>query len=175
MKTLLLPLLATLLCLPLHAEPEAKARELVRDQAELKQVMHSMIGIRNTLLFYTWGEQKAALRLSIDNKSTKFPVKATLHLFDEATTKEGLAKWLNNQHSDGLFIDAAKPTKSIELPEGVCAVTAHKLIDGGKKSRNGTFGEYEVTVTVKAHEIKGEAKLGAFEQKAKVYVKQVDG
>ena len=46
---------------------------------------------------------------------------------DEKTTEEGLKKWLNNQHSDGLFPEVPIPTSTGELPAGVCAVTGHKL------------------------------------------------
>jgi len=172
MKTPSRILLACLLALPLHAEPEAAARPLAFEKAEKKEVMHSMIGIRNTLLFYTWNDQKAALRLIIDNSSTESPVKGTIYLLDSSTTREGLAKWLNNQHSDGLFRDAAKPTKTVELPEGSCTVSEHKLLDANKKSRNGVFAEYEVTVTIKDLEEKGLFNLKGFKDKTKVFVKQ---
>lgn len=175
MKTSSSILLVCLLVLPLHAVPEAAASPLAVENAEKNEIMHSMIGIRNTLLFYTWNDQKAAVRLIIDNNSTKFPVKGTVYLFDPSTTKEGLAKWLNNQHSDGLFIDAARPTKTVDLPEGSCTVSEHKLLDANKESRNGIFGEYEVTVTVKDLEEKGLFKLKGFKDKTTVFVKQAAG
>ena len=176
MKTTPRILLACLLALlPLHAEPEAAARPLAVEKAEKKEIMHSMIGIRNTLLFYTWNDQKAAVLLTIDNSSTKFPVKGTVYLFDSSTTREGLAKWLNNQHSDGLFVDAAKPARTVELAEGSCTVSEHKLLGANKKSPNGIFDEYEVTVMFKDLEEKGLFKLKGFKDKTKVFVKQTEG
>lgn len=175
MKTQLPVLLSTLLCLPLGAEPTAAERTLTKDKAERKQVTSSMIGARDTLLFYTFGEQKAVLRLRIDNKTARFPVKGTVYLFAPTTTAEGLAKWLNNQHSDGLFPEVPEPTLTTKLPDGTCKVTELKLAEGKEKKPNGIFSKYEVKVAVKSHAVKGQFTLKAFEDLANVLVPQADG
>jgi len=37
---------------------------------------------------------------------------ATVYIFDDSVTEDGLKKWLNNQHSDGLFVDVPEPTST---------------------------------------------------------------
>lgn len=175
MKAPLVVLLVTLFSLPLGAEPGISGRTLAKNKAERKQVTSSMIGARDTLLFYTFGEQKAVLRLRIGNRTIPFPVKGTVYLFEPATTVEGLAKWLNNQHSDGLFPEVPEPTLTTDLPDGTCKVTGRKLVDGEVKRPNGIFRKYEVKVEVKPHAVKGRFALEAFEDRADVLVPQVDG
>lgn len=165
MKTAAL-LLAALLPLA-AAEPELAFKD-----AKKEQVRHSMIGIRDTILFYTFAEKSAVLVLKIDNTAAALPVTGTVHLFAPGTTAEALAKWVNNQHSDGLFIDAPEPTGAFKLPDGTCAVTARELT-GQEKQPNGedTFGDYKVKLTVKEHRVEGKFHLPAFEDEANVFVK----
>lgn len=168
MKTLLLaiPLLATFLT---AAEPE---RELAFKDAEKKQVRHSMVGQRDTLLFYTFPAQSAVLVLNIGNKGAALPVSGTVHLFTPGTKVDALARWVNNQHSDGLFPDVPEPTLSSKLPEGTCAVTARELV-GQEKSpvAEDIFADYKVKLAVKEHRVEGKYKLTAFGDEANVFVK----
>ena len=92
------------------------------------EVWQSMMGYRNTAVFYTFKDKKAVLQLVVGNKDTKFPVKATIVLFPEATTADGLKKWLNNQHSDALYPDAAQPEKVINLPDNLAESKKFKAL-----------------------------------------------
>lgn len=61
---------------------------------------------------------------------------ATVFLFPDETTLEGMERWINNLHSDALFPDAAEPTASIELPDRVFHARAgppleHEIGPGG--------------------------------------------
>ncbi len=163
-----IPILAALLCGSLTAaEPE-----LVFKDAKKEQVRHSMIGLRDTLLFYTFAEKNAVLVLRIDNKSAPLPVTGTVHLFAPGTTAEALAKWVNNQHSDGLFIDAPEPTGAFKLPDGTCTVTAREPVGQEKQALNeDVFADYKVKLTVKEHREAGKFHLPAFEDEAGVFVK----
>lgn len=163
-----IPILAALLCGSLTAaEPE-----LVFKDAKKEQVRHSMMGMRDTLLFYTFADKSAVLVLRIGNKDAALPVTGTVHLFAPDTTAEALGKWVNNQHSDGLFIDPPEPTASVKLPDGTCAVTARELT-GKEKQPNGedTFGDWKVKLTVKEHREAGKFHLTAFEDEANVFLK----
>lgn len=151
------------------ATTHALPLDVAGKQVQKKEVRHSMIGYRSTLLFYTFSEQKAVLRLQIGNTDNTFPVTAKIYSFDQAVTADGLKKWLNNQHSDALFGDAPRPASTHELPANVCAVTSHKLIDQSKQ-RNGTFDNYLVTLTVKNYKGNGLALTG-FSVDTKVHVK----
>jgi len=157
---------------PVVTPPVAADRILDGKKAHKQEVRHSMIGFRNTLLFYTFKDQQAILTLSIGNTDETFPVKGKLHLFDPATTEEDLKKWINNQHSDALFPDVPTPVFTGKLPEGSCRVTSHKQT-GMSKSPTGpaTFTNYEVKLSVKEHAIDKKVKLSTFTDTAKVHVK----
>lgn len=166
MKQLLLaiPLMATFL----YAEPE---RELAFKDAKKEQVRHSMIGPRDTLLFYSLAEQAAVLVVNISSKAP-LSATATIHLFAPGTKAEALGKWVNNQHSCGLFPDVPEPILSSKLPEDTCAVTARELV-GRENSPQGedVFADYKVKFTVKEHRVEGKYSLAAFGDEAGVFVK----
>ena len=165
MKTAAL-LLAALLPLA-AAEPELAFKE-----AKKEQVRHSMMGMRDTLLFYTFAEKSAVLVLNIGNKDAAMPVTGTVHLFAPGTTVKDLGKWVNNQHSDGLFPDVPKPSLSSKLPDGTCSVTARELT-GQEKQLDGknSYGDWKIKLSVKEQRVEGKFHLPAFEDEANVFVK----
>jgi hypothetical protein len=169
-KSLIVALLLTIISTPLYAGAE---RVLDQKKAEKLEVRHSMIGFRNTLLFYTFKDQQSILVLSIDNKDETFAVTGKIHLFDKATTEEDLKKWINNQHSDGLHPEIPKPTFTGELPKGSCKVTSHKKSGTSKNPTSPvTFNNYEVKLSVKKHAVDKKLKLSAFTDTSQVHVKK---
>ncbi len=134
------------------------------------EVTSSMIGFRDTLRFYVFEEAKAVLRVQIDNKDVKFPVSAKLYIFPGDTTSEGLDKWINNQHSDGLFIDAPEPKSTHEIPAASCTAKSHELVKAVEESF-GKFNNYSVTFGIKDVPALGGFKLKDFTDKATVLVK----
>lgn len=166
---LLIPAVAALL---LPSSLLAAERSLDLKEAQREEVRHSMIGPRDTLVFYSFGGAQAVMVLQVRNADATFPVSAKLHLFDPKTTAEDLAKWVNNQHSDGLFPDIPEPVESIDLPEGTCLVTAKKLVEEKKQGpMNETFQDYQLTIAVKARKVGGKFDLKAFEDKVGVFLK----
>ena len=167
LKPAIVVLLLFTISTPLYAD-----RILDGKKAEKLEIRHSMLGFRNTLIFYTFKNQRAILRLSIDNKDESFPVTGKILLFDKATTEEGLKKWINNQHSDALFPDVPKPIFTGDLPKGTCKVTSHKQTATSKNPgpRKGNFKNFEVELSVKAHGIDEKFKLSAFTDTARVHV-----
>jgi len=161
-------------CLPFFsAQADADERKLDFTNATRIEIRHSMVGMRNTLLFYTFADQKTVLRLLIDNQDTTFPVNGQILVFADATTDEGISNWINNQHSCGLHPDVPEPILTEPLPAGQCRVTAHKALDKEKSpSSEDMFMNYEVNLAMKAYELEGKVTLSAFTDKAKVYVKQ---
>ena len=154
------------------AAEQAAVRQLDTKQAKKKEVRHSMIGPRNTLIFYTFKEHQAILRLTIDNKDESFPVTGKVYLFDEKTTEQGLGKWINNQHSDGLYPDIPDPVFMEMLPEGSCVVTAHKQLGVTKDAglRKVDFKNFQVDLSIKAHQVDDQFTLSAFTDSSRVYV-----
>jgi hypothetical protein len=153
-------------------EPAAAERELAAKGAKKEQVRHSMMGIRDTLVFYTFAGQQAVLLLRIDNSNAALPVSGTVYLFDPKTTEEGLAQWINNQHSDGLFPEVPEPILISKLPAGTFAITERELV-GEEKQPNSpdVFSDLKLKISAKEHRVEGKFRLLAFVDDANVYVK----
>jgi hypothetical protein len=169
------PILAILIALfaPLADAADAPVLDVSKESVEKFSTSASMIGTRDTLMFYTFKDQQAVLRVNIDNNSTKFPITATLYMFADDVTAEGLAKWVNNQHSDGLFGDAPEPVGSHEVPADMCSVVSHKLIDR-TKHHNGEHDNYEVKFQIGEFAKEGVFKLKDFTTETKVHIKVVE-
>jgi hypothetical protein len=70
---------------------------------------------------------------TVDGKSD---ASATIHVFPEGTSSEGIDRWINNRHSDALYPDAAEPDRVIQVPDGKFrwkpgAVADHEVGPGG--------------------------------------------
>lgn len=69
--------------------------------------------------------QVVVLVATSDGKSD---ASATIHVFPEDTTAEGIDRWINNRHSDALYPDAAEPERVIKVPAGKFRAKAGVLI-----------------------------------------------
>ena len=105
----------------------ASARDLDVANAAKAEIRHGQIGPCDTLIFYTFGDQDAVLQLNIKHADGKFTVSASMQLFKEGTGAEEMGKWINNQHSCGLFPEVPKPS-TVELPADACSVIESKLL-----------------------------------------------
>lgn len=167
--------LLTLAANPVFADdkPITKVRTLDAADKEVSRTMvrDSMIGPRDTLVFYRFAAQHAVLALRIGNQSEKFPVTATVHLFAENVDAEKLDQWINNQHSDGLFPEVPAPASSHPLPEGSCHVSSHEK--SGRRDHGGVaYDDYTVKFKVAAFEQQGSFTLKSFTGEAGVLVQQ---
>ena len=123
MKTLLTIAACALVC----ATASARDLDVAADSAKKQEIRYGQIGPRDTVIFYTVGSQDAVLQLNIKHADGKFAVSGRMQLFKEGTGAEGMGKWVNNQHSCGLFPDVPKPT-TVELPAKSCLVLESKLL-----------------------------------------------
>lgn len=160
---------------PVHADgtPNAKVQTLDAADKEVSRTMvrDSMVGPRDTLVFYRFAAQHAVLTLRIGNQSEKFPITATVHLFAESVDAEKLDQWINNKHSDGLFPEVPEPISSHQLAEGTCKVSSHEK--SGHRNHGGVaYDDFTVKFKVDAFEQKGAFTLKAFTGEAGVMIKQ---
>ena len=118
---------------PVAVTPAAAELELAIKAAKKELIRHSMVGPRNTLVFYTFAAQKAVLVLQVEDRNSTLTVSGTLQIFDPKATEESLSKWVNNQHSDGLYVDPAIPAQSLKLPDGTFTVADRKRV--GQENR----------------------------------------
>ncbi len=136
-----------------------------------QQVLDSMIGYRDTLLFYTFAEQKAVLVVRIDNKSDKFPMNGKLYVFAKEATAEGLEKWINNQHSDGLFPEVPEPVTTHNLPAASLSLVSQKMVEAIQNENFGSFKRYDVEFKIEKVPAFDEIKIKDFADTATVYIK----
>lgn len=104
-----------------------KARDLDVADVKKQEIRYGQMGPRDTIVFYTFGDQDAVLQLNIKHAEGKFSVSGKMQLFKEGTGADGMGKWINNQHSCGLFPDVPKPT-TVALPAEACMVMESKLV-----------------------------------------------
>lgn len=162
------------ICFVALSQSDASSADAVRTLEVNKktpklEVRYSQIGFRDTLLFYTFNSQKAVLKLRFGNKDKSFPLSATVYLFADSTTEAGIKKWLNNQHSDGLYPDVPEPISTVNAPKDVCQVTSHKFINSSKQ-RFGEYDNYAVTFKVSDYADMKHVKLTGFTGETKVHV-----
>lgn len=157
---------------PATAPAAAAERPLDLKGAKKETIRHSMIGITSTRVFYTLPEQKAVVVVHIDNATAAFPATGTVVLFASDVTEEGISKWINNQHSDGLFVDPAEPVFTGKLPENTFTIIAREPVGQAENPADKAIHmDFKVKIAVKAHEETGKYKLAAFEDEVGVFLK----
>lgn len=133
------------------------------------EVSQSQIGFTSTKVFYTLPDQRAVVVIDIDNGKKGFPVTGKVCQFAKDATPDGLAKWVNNQHSDGLFPDVPEPTATVKLPADACQPVESKLL--GQKTVNDTaYNEYRVEIKLTETKVNDQLRLKEFKDTVKVYV-----
>lgn len=163
--------LATLL-LGVAPLPAAETTIDPKAQTTVKsQVTQSMMGYRDTMLFYTFAAEKAVLVVYINNKSEKFPMTGKLHVFAKETTAEGIGKWINNQHSDGLFPDVPEPVATHAIPAESFTLASQKKVEAIKEEHSGSFNRYNVEFKIQNVPAIGEIKIKDFTDTADVFIK----
>lgn len=168
-KTLLAVLLGTSLMHAAETVIDAKAQTTRK-----AEVTSSMIGYRDTLLFYTFADQKAVLVVNIDNSSDKFPIVGRLHVFAPTVKAEDLANWINNQHSCGIFPDVPNPTATHQIPVASSSVVSKKMmgaVDAQGPEANQKFNCYQVEFKIEKVPAFGDIQIKDFTDAASVYVK----
>lgn len=140
------------------------------DEVEKLEVSQTFGGYRETQIFYTFPKRNVVLKVRIDNKNKSFDLTGKILVFPKSTTPEGLAKWLNNQHSDALYPEIPKPITTLDIPTRFCSSKNPQFI---KKSNShlGTFDKYSIEFNVDEVERIGEFKIKGFSGNAMVHLK----
>ena len=166
-------LLAALALIPV-ASAENALRELDVAAAKKTEARYNQIGPRDTLLFYAFEDKAAVLALMVKREGGKFTMSGAVHLFAEGTTGEQLAKWINNQHSCGIFPDVPKPVATEALPAAACVVTGSQRKQGGEPVTSPDGEPYEdhvIQFKVTGAQVDGRFKLKPFESVTGSFVK----
>ena len=154
----------------LNIRPRATPLKIT-DETPTMQIRSSMIGYRDTLIFYSLPDQRAVVKINIDNKGTTFPITATVFLFDANADQDGIDKWINNQHSDALFADALEPTSRYTLPKNKAKILSFSAAETVSDSL-GQHINYTVQFKIRSTSQKGSFQLKPFKDDASVFVKK---
>jgi hypothetical protein len=153
-----------------NAKPNLSILDIKNDGVKKLEVSQTFGGFRETQIFYTFPKKNLILKVRIDNKNKDFAVTGKVIVFPKSTTAEGLAKWLNNQHSDGLFPNIPQPVSTLDLPNQLCHSMNPKF-DKEIKTHLGNFNSYSIDFKIKDVERIGDFAIKGFSGKAKVHVK----
>jgi hypothetical protein len=143
------------------ADPQSDAGvQLDLSGAEVKREEHSqtLIGYTSTQVFYTLPEHQAVVVIRVDNKKDGFPVTGKVYSFAKETNAEDLAKWVNNQHSDGLFPEVPEPEATVDLPAEACRSLEPQPL-GQQSINDTTYKSYRVGVKLSGVKINDQFRL----------------
>jgi len=123
-----------------HLAPESPAREVNR--------YFSPLAHGPTKKFYSLPESRIVVVVSTADGTAD--ASATIHVFGPAATAEAIDKWINNQHSDALFADAAEPQRSIEVPAARFHARPGAAVDHEVGERGDEYDRVRVDFTIDA-------------------------
>ncbi|MCP4464516.1 MAG: hypothetical protein GY819_17105 [Planctomycetaceae bacterium] len=153
-----------------NAKQDLPILDINHSNVKKLEVSQTFGGFRETQIFYTFPKQNLILKVRIDNKNEDFAVTGKVIVFPKSTTAEGLAKWLNNQHSDGLFPDIPQPVSTLDLPDQLCR-SMNPEFTNKVESHLGNFSRYAIEFEIKDVEEIGGFAIKGFSGKAKVHLK----
>jgi hypothetical protein len=104
-----------------------------------------------TWVFYTLEDHRVVVVICIDKEKKGFPVSGEVFMFAKDATLKDIAKWVNNQHSDGLYPDIPEPKTTIKLPAESCQSLECKLLG---KETSPPFPCDQYSVEIKLSEVK---------------------
>ncbi len=121
------------------------------------------------LRLYDFRDQRVILKVKISNESRDMPLSASLYTFADGVSEKAIEKWINNQHSDALYADAAEPASVQDLSDRVSifARTREASVSGREGE---AYQRYAVSYRVGEIKIAGVA-IGPFNDDATVHVR----
>jgi len=156
------------------ATAESKVLNVADKSVKKTEVRHSMMGARDTVIFYEFKNQHTVLVVNLKHQANQFSVTAKVHVFATGVTGKALGKWVNNQHSDGLYPDVPRPLASYPIPKKSCQVVASKLIER-IKAHNGEYDDYSIQFKIGEVAEKDVFVLKAVAETSKAFVKPSKG
>lgn len=103
-----------------------------------------------TQKFYHFTDEQSVITVKADNTSNNFGanVVVVVNIFNESETVESIGKWINNQHSDGIFGDAPEPLVSFPLPADKFSITSSAFTDHTAGFRGNEYDNYVLEVYI---------------------------
>ena len=96
--------------------------------------------------FYVFESQKAVL--SLYGNDSDLSVSATVTLFSENETVEGIERWVNNLHSDGLYPEVAEPLANYTVDGSAITISNLALLGRTVGNAMEEYDDYSMTVSL---------------------------
>lgn len=120
------------------------------------------------LRMYHFQEERAILKVKLDNSSAKTPLTAELVVFAPDEDREAVDAWINNQYNDALFPTAAEPVTRTDVSS---AITITGRSPGELETGRSGESYQRTTVNFSVPEISaGRIRVGAFNDTVTVHV-----
>jgi len=151
---------------------QATALQDLKQKPERLEVRYSQLGYRDTLAFYSFFSKRRILVVNLGNRDESFPIRARVHQFAESVTEEGMRMWINNQHSDGLFVDVPMPLKTTAVSGETCWVVGVQKTGTSQNPGplGGTSTDFELRIQVQPEDGDDEVELPGFSDSLRVHV-----
>ena len=108
--------------------------------------------------------------IEFDNTTTAFDTSAVLHLFDVSASEQDVSRWINNQHSDGLFVNPAQPLQSYPIDSQYITITSSAYVESLSGFNGDEYEQHHIEFTV-ANLLEINAfHLNGFSDQADVYL-----
>ena len=127
---------------------------------------------RDTLIFHHFRDQRAVLVINFDNQSLPSDGTAEVVLFDPAESPKLVDQWINNQHSDGLYINIAQPLKTHTLDSDAVTVTAAQQTGTASGDAGDSYDSYRIEFTVSDQSLNNEFFLNGFSADTVLHVQR---
>jgi hypothetical protein len=128
----------------------------------------------STLKIYHLKNENTVIMLHISNETTDFDTTAVVNIFKESVTNEAIERWINNQHSDGQYVDVPQPIGVYTLPEENLSVISHHLVDHSVEEFGDEYDNYVVEIYVDNSSEEGVYALNSFVAEINVHIRTKD-
>jgi len=154
-----------------------RALDISADAGVTKQVVDryfSPYRYGPTQIFYTLPHDAAMVRVQFPADSAGFTFTVTVYLFEDGTTADRIAQFVNNLHSDALYPDPPLPTSQTMIPASALTIIGSDLTGHTAGPQGDEYDDYAVEFQVDAHVQPGLFLLAGFDGVVGVHVRTCD-
>ena len=127
-----------------------------------------------TKIFYHFTENNVVLVIDLTSELSIIQANAVIHLFAVTESADSILKWINNQHSDGLFADAPVPLMSVTLPADDVTIDSASFTEHLTGGYGDEYDVYDVVLHISDVAIQSSYLLREFSADTRVYERTHD-
>jgi len=111
---------------------EGELELVVSQRTSTKTTAHSVplyYPLSQHLVVLPFRGKNAVLVIEFDNQTPDFDSTSKLVLFKSSASYESIRRWINNQHSDGVYDEYARPKVTYELKPDAVSINSSAFIE----------------------------------------------